>query len=263
MRQLVIILGFLTCTFSFSQNQKLKAQRIDSIAIKAERFIGFDAFRNYFFLKNNVVYKKSAGSILQYQNISLGNITKVDLLNPLKIIVFYEQFNTVVLLDSQLNEIQKVDFSLLQTPLVAAAIGIAGQNQLWLYNSMNQQIGLYDLASNQYKTIGLPLKTGFIHYQTDYNSFQWIDKQNEWFSCTLFGRVVSKGIVDSSKQVQYISENTLLFSNGQTIFMQDRTTNVVFEIEIVEKSFENFYYKDQILAIFTPQGITNYKITIP
>jgi hypothetical protein len=35
------------------------------------------------------------------------------------------------------------------------------------------------------------------------------------------------------------------------------------QIEISEKTFKKFYYKDQILSIFTAKGITNYKITIP
>jgi len=39
--------------------------------------------------------------------------------------------------------------------------------------------------------------------------------------------------------------------------------NTISPIENVEKSFKNFYYKDQILSIFTNQGISNYKITIP
>ena len=38
-------------------------------------------------------------------------IKKVDLINPLKVTLFYEEFNTVVLLDNQMNEIQKIDFS--------------------------------------------------------------------------------------------------------------------------------------------------------
>jgi hypothetical protein len=49
-----------------------------------------------------------------YQNFSLGKITKVDLQNPLKIVLFYENFNTVVTLDNQLNEIQKSIFPKVQ-----------------------------------------------------------------------------------------------------------------------------------------------------
>jgi hypothetical protein len=71
----------------------------------------------------------------------LGKITKVDLQNPLKIVLFYESFN-VAPLDNQLNEIQKINFSSNANPIVITATGIASQNQLWVYNSLNQQIGL-------------------------------------------------------------------------------------------------------------------------
>jgi hypothetical protein len=42
-------------------------------------------------------------------------ITKVDLQNPLKIVLFYESFNSALLLDNQLNEIQKINFPATQT----------------------------------------------------------------------------------------------------------------------------------------------------
>jgi len=38
---------------------------------------------------------------------------------------------------------------------------------------------------------------------------------------------------------------------------------IISEIEILEKSFDNFYYKDQILSIFTAKEIVNYKIVTP
>jgi hypothetical protein len=47
------------------------------------------------------------------------------------------------------------------------------------------------------------------------------------------------------------------------LFLQDLKKNRIYTIENVDKSFKKFYYKDQILAIFTDQEITNYKITIP
>ena len=56
-------------------------------------------------------YKTKDHQSLEYKNISLGKITKVDLQNPLKIVLFYENFNTAVLLDNQLNETQKINFS--------------------------------------------------------------------------------------------------------------------------------------------------------
>jgi hypothetical protein len=61
-----------------------------------------------------IFFLKSARETFVYQNFSLGKITKVDLQNPLKIVLFYENFNTVVTLDNQLNEIQKSIFPKVQ-----------------------------------------------------------------------------------------------------------------------------------------------------
>jgi len=263
MRKLIYLLSVFYCCFSFSQNLKLTPTKIDSIAIDADSFIGFDGFNNCFYTKNNVLFKKVGDSNLQYQNPSLGKIAKVDILNPLKIIVFYEEFNAVMVLDNQLNEIQKVDFSKLETPVVASAIGISGQNKLWIFNTMNQQIGLYDLNLNTYQSLGMPIKESIRYYQTDFNYFQWIDKQNNWNTCTIYGRIFSSGKIETASKMQLLNENKVLFSIDNSLFIRDKNTNKLYEIEIVEKSFKNFYYKDQILSIFTPKGITNYKITIP
>ncbi len=263
MRKLIYLLSVFYCCFSFSQNLKLMPTKIDSIAIDADSFIGFDGFNNCFYTKNNVLFKKVGDSNLQYQNPSLGKIAKVDILNPLKIIVFYEEFNAVMVLDNQLNEIQKVDFSKLETPVVASAIGISGQNKLWVFNSLNQQIGLYDLNSNMYQNLGMPIKDGVSYYQTDFNYFQWIDKQNNWNTCTIYGRIFSCGKVETTSKMQLLNENKVLLSKDNLLFIRDKNANKLYEIEIVEKSFNNFYYKDQILSIFTNKGITNYKITIP
>ena len=260
----IFILLLISCSLTvFGQNQKITATKIDSITFEADDFIGFDGFGNCFYVKNNVLFKKVDAALLQYQNLTLGNIKKVDVLNPLKVIVFYEEFNSVVLLDNLLNEIQKIDFSRNETPIIASAVGISGQNQLWVYNSVNQQIGLYDIATNHFKNLGVPIQENLLFYQTDFNYFHWIDKQNIWFTCSIFGRVISNGSLESQNQMQLLDKNKVLYAKENSLYLLDRNLAVLYKIEIVEKSFTKFYYKDQILSIFTNQGITNYKITVP
>jgi len=263
MKKKIFLVLLLISWYGFGQVEKLVPTPTETIPFNGDTFIGFDGLNNCLYLKDNVLYKKSDSVLLQYQNISLGKITKVDILNPLKVIVFYEEFNTVMVLDNLLNEIQKVEFTKFEPPVMASAIGISGQNKLWIFNSLSQQIGLYDLNSNTYKNIGTPIEDGITYYQTDFNYFQWIDKQNNWNTCTVYGRIFNNGKVESSAEKQLLENNKILFSNLNRLFIRDRNLNKLYEIEIVEKSFKKFYYKDQILSIFTEQGITNYKITIP
>lgn len=263
MRKQLFYLIFLISAFGFSQNQKITSVKQDFIAIEADDFIGFDGFGNYFYIKNNIVFKKIDTETLQYQNLSLGNLTRVDILNPLKVILFYEEFNSVIILDNFMNEIQKIEFSKLETPIVATAIGISGQNNLWIYNALNQQIGLFDLTTGTYKNLGVPIKETIPFYQSDFNYFHWIDNQNQWNTCTIFGRVFTHGRVELNLEMQLLNENKIIFSDDNKMYLRDRNINKLYEIEIVEKSFKKFYYKDQILSIFTDKGIINYKIILP
>ena len=70
-------------------------------------------------------------------------------------------------------------------------------------------------------------------------------------------------MVPSFDKIQIIDDEKLLYVKDGSIFYMNNKSNSILKIEIVEKSFENFYYKDQILAIFTNQLITNYKIKLP
>lgn len=263
MKKVMLLLIIASFSVVSSQNQKLTALKTDSIHFDGDQFLGYDSFRFYYTIKNNVFSKIKTRDTLEYKNISLGKISKVDLQNPLKIVLFYENFNTVIVLDNQLNEIQKINFSENINPIVATAIGIASMNQLWIYNSMNQQLGLYDYLNKEYKTISVPFTESIKHYSSDFNFFHWVDNKNNWFTCDIFGRITIKGKIADFDSVIIINENQLIYSKDSLLFLQDLEKGKKTEIEISEKTFKKFYYKDQILSIFTSTGITNYKITIP
>ena len=154
-----LFLFFILCplALAFSQNKKINATTISRIVIDTDEFLGYDSFGYSYQIKNNVFSKTKGNESWEYKNISLGRIAKVDLQNPLKIVLFYEDFNTVILLDNQLNKITEINFSQNNIPIVVTFIGMSAQNQLWIYNALNQQIGLFDYLKNEYKTVSIPL----------------------------------------------------------------------------------------------------------
>ena len=259
-----IILFFITfSSIVLGQNQKLTATKIGFISLKSDQFLGYDQFDYYYYIKNNVLFKTKEKESFEYKNISLGKITKVDLLNPLTIVLFYENFNTALLLDNQLNETQKINFSENEIPIMVGAIGLASQNQLWIYNNLTQQIALFDFLKKEYKTVSIPFVKNIKKYQTDFNTFYWIDEENNWYTCDLFGKIIFKEKIPSFDSIEIINENKYLYKKDNFLIYMDTEKDLKFEIEIPEKTFKKFYYKDQILSIFTSEGITNYKITIP
>jgi hypothetical protein len=79
----------------------------------------------------------------------------------------------------------------------------------------------------------------------------------------VFVKITTLGNVADFDQIQVIKDHTVLFSKDKKLYLQDLSKNNISTIENIKKSFKNFYYKDQILSIFTTQEITNYKIPIP
>ncbi len=249
--------------FVYAQEQRIDAKLISSQKADFDLFVGFDGVGNLYYINKNILFKKTENELWQYKNISLGKITKIDFQNQLKIMLYYENFNTIIILDNQLSETQKINFSEIETPILVSAAGIASQNRLWIYNSLTQQIGLFDYLKNTFHTITPSIEGVIKCYESDFNTFYWIDEKLKWYSCDVFGKIRTLGKVANFDQLQIVSNQKIVFSKEEKLFLEDRSKNSIYTIENVEKSIEKFFYKDQILSIFTNQEITNYKITIP
>jgi hypothetical protein len=265
-RYLILLCLFCTNAILLGQNPNVDAVLTSKLETDADAFSGYDSFGYSYQIKNNVFRKIKKNEIFEYKNIALGTISKTDILNPLKIVLFYEDFNSAILLDNQLNKITEINFSQNDIPLVVNAIGMAAQNQLWVYNVLSQQIGLYDYLKNDYKTISVPLTEAIKYYQTDFNTFYWIDKKNDWYSCDRFGKITSLGNIADFDIIEIIDSQKYIRSKDNFLYFNTRKgseNTEVSEIKVLEKSFHKFYYKDQILSIFTDKEIVNYKIVTP
>jgi hypothetical protein len=263
MKNIVLFLFLCSQTVCFCQNQKLKTSAIHSEEIENKIYLGFDGLGNNYFIKNNVFIKQNDTQKWEYKNVPLGKITSVDYINPLKIVVFYEDFNTIIILDNQLNEIQKLNLFDIDNTIFASKIGMASLNQFWIYNALTQQILLFNYLNNTFKNIGNPIQESIKYTQSDFNNFYWIDENNNWFSIDIFGKVNLLANIPPWENIQIIDTDRLLFSSNNVLYCLNNKSKVIYEIEIVEKSFQKFYFKDQILAIFTNQQIKNLKLKLP
>ena len=144
MKSKFLLLLLFLATYTQAQESVIVATKLDFVSITNKDFVGRDQYGYHYFVDNNVLYKIKNQEQWEYKNVSLGKLSKVDITNPLKIVLFYENFNTVVLLDNQLSETQKINFSENNLPISITATGLASQNQLWVYNRLEQQIGRYD-----------------------------------------------------------------------------------------------------------------------
>lgn len=231
--------------------------------LKADAFVGRDSYGNLYAIRSNNFIKVEANRTLEFRNVAGGQIAHVDITNPLLIVLFYEAFNTVVLLDNQLNEVRRIDFNTLPGPVIAQSVGLASQNRLWVYDAISLKIGLYDLTRNSFKTISVALSEPPSDYNSDYNHFQWVNDSGKHLSCDVFGKIGDLGTLPAYNDVQLLSDGSAILLIGDELQYMKIGSNTIATLAGVEKSVKKFYFDDQILTIFTDFGITNYKIILP
>jgi hypothetical protein len=101
-----------------------------------------DQTGSYYEITSNQIFKtgKNGQRQFTYSNNILGEISSVDVSNPMKIIVFFKDFSKVVVLDNTLTEQGGVldlnEVSLEETSLVCSSYN----NGVWYYNPIKYQL---------------------------------------------------------------------------------------------------------------------------
>lgn len=263
MKHLFSTLLFFIFYVGFAQNPAMSPLFFKTEKWETGQFVGQDNYGNAYSIFENEFRKVSNNKVSFYKNVSLGKIHQVDLQNPLQIVLFYKQFTSAVLLDNQLNETTKINFSELNIPLNPEAVSLASQNRLWIYDMLSQKLGLFDVLKNTFQPITQSFDQNLKLYQSDYNYFYWIDSKQHLYVSNLFGKVNFLGNVPEFEQLQVISSNQILFKKDNELFLYNLETNSKTAITLNEKSFKSFSYKEQILSIFTSQEIYQYKLILP
>lgn len=133
----LIFLGFI------SNDSKFKL--IKSISVSSNSFTT-DNLGNIYIINGTTLSKyDSEGNLLKsYSNKNYGNISSMDVTNPMKLIVFYESFQYIILLDNMLTpSSEPVSLEVLgynQTSLACSS----HNNGLWIYNKQNFELIRFD-----------------------------------------------------------------------------------------------------------------------
>jgi len=255
----IFFLFFLMSEITFSQ-ESVFAKKIDNAALLTESFLGFDNQQNQYSIKDNVLFKQNELINYQYKNVSLGKITRVDFQNPLQIVIFYNDFNTVIMLDNQLNEIKKIDFNLLSEAVNIDAIALSSQNQLWFFDVISSKIGLYNLTNDSFKWISTTLEHSIKHYNSNYTHFYWLNDKNRFHSISIYGTIEVFDRFPEFDTIQLVNNKIALYTKENQLFYYEITNNKSSKIKIAEKFVTNFFFADGILAIFTQNKLINYKL---
>lgn len=263
MQKIVKIVILLLAFSSFGQQKNIEINLIETLKTQAQSFVGRDAFNNIYTISDNEFKKENDLTKMHYRNVALAKIAQVDLQNPLQVVLFYKLMNSVVVLDSQLNETLKVDFSESNPELLPLWVSLSSQNRLWLFDQTTQKLGLYDYQKKIFHPISVIFEKPIRFSQSDYNYFYWADNDNNLFASNIYGKINFLGKLPAFEEMQIISSKQILLKNDEILSLYDLEKETSQILPLTEKSIKSFCYKEQILAIFTDNEIRKYKIILP
>lgn len=118
-------------------------QKADSVTFRlslslpvAAQFAACDQLGNTYVITNENAIEKYAPDgrrLARYTQNRMGRATRLDVSNPLKIMVLYSDFRTAVFLDRSLTELGMLDWDAAGYPFVRC-IALASDGNLWLYD---------------------------------------------------------------------------------------------------------------------------------
>jgi len=254
-----IHLFLLLTSIVFSQ-EPIETTLIKKTLFNAETLVSIDNFNTQYYINNSVFSKKDTNKTITYNNLQLGDLESVNTFNPLKINLFYKDFNTVVILDNRLAEIFKIDFNTISEYKNVSHISTGHDNTIWIFNQDTQQLELYDYKQNTTRAETLPLQTKVLALKSNYNTC-WLLTKKYLYVFNYFGSLLKK-IENNGFTALSQSNNNVILKKENCLFYLKRNSEKPIPISTSNLLIKQFFVTNETLYIYNNETIYKYQIKI-
>ena len=241
----------------FSQ-EYLKTTLIKEDSLQVDTLVSVDNFGTIFFIKNDVFTKKTTQNTLTYNNFQLGKLNWANTFNPLKINLFYKDFNTVIILDNRLAEIFKIDFNTLTPYKNITHVATGFDNTLWVFNQDLQKLELFDYKTQTTRAQTVPIQSTVLDLKSNYN-YCWLLTTTFLYKYNYFGSLVKK--IKNNGYTELVESNETIFLKKDTnLFYLDKNSETPIPIEIPNLLIKQFFVTNQTLYIYNNKTLQQLQI---
>lgn len=259
MKSLVYVLLLLFSAPLFSQ-ERIAAAHLETRPLKADQLITIDNFGTLFYTLGNVFYKTASEGNYTYSNVQLGPITSANVFNPLKINLFYKNFNTVVVLDNRLSEIYKIDFNTIQPYKNVTHIATGYDATLWIFNQDAQQLELFDYKTNSVRATAMPVQSNVLDLKSNFN-YSWLLTENYLYTYNYFGSMIAKMKNENFLRIAEDNGN-LIIQTKNGLFYLAKNTNQLVPIQLPEMLIKQFLVTNETVYIYADETLHQFQLKI-
>ncbi|WP_242082654.1 hypothetical protein [Aestuariivivens sediminis] len=258
MKHLVYL--FLFFSLSLYSQERIDPVFINKTNLMVDTLVGIDNFESSYYIQNNVFYKKNTNTLLSYNNLNLGTLTCANIFNPLKINLFYKDFNTVVILDNRLAEIFKIDFNARAKYRNITHVSTGYDNTLWIFNIDTQELELYDYKSDTTRAKTLPVQTEVLDLKSNYNTC-WLLTKRFLYVYNYFGSLLGKMKNDGFTRVSEKNGDLVLKKGNDLFYIKQNSGNPI-PIKTENLLITHFFVTNETLYIYDSNFLYKYLLKI-
>ena len=250
-----LLLFILIPKLVFSQEITL----VGTSHLDAEKFIGVDFNDNSYYVKDQILFKKTNHSLFNFKDFQLGEIYSVDISNPMNIAVYYQDFNVVVLLDNKLSEIERINFNTIFEFINTSQVSIAANNSLWIFNLDLQQLELFNYR-NQNKTIVSQPFNGEIIQQVSNINYCFLMTEKYIRAYNIYGSLIIEIPNEGYQKISQLNENLILKKENDLYYINKETQETT-KIKSPEISIKDLQLTQEFLYIYNGNKVSKFKLT--
>lgn len=243
-----------------SSQQNIDVTSVTTVSLKTDLLIGIDNFGTFYYITNNTFYKNDQNKHATYSNVQLGPIASANAFNPLKINLFYKNFNTVILLDNRLSEVYRLHFNTIQPYKNITHVSTGYDTTIWIFNQDVQQLELYDYKTNTTRATTLPVQSNVLDLKSNYN-YCWLLTEKFLYTYNYFGSVISKIKNDNFSAIAEDNGNLIIKQNNHLLFKAKDTEELI-PIKIPQLLINQFLVTNETLYIYDSEMLHQFQLKI-
>ena len=236
----------------------IQVRLIKKEKVEWSNFVGVDRFNSRYYIKNGAIEKNQYGNIQSYSNLQLGKIDQVHIFNALKIAVLHKNFNSVVLLDNRMAEINILNFNNSLPYRLITEISYGNESALWLFNALTLQLELFDYKTQKTKLNTLPLEREIMALQSDYNNVYALTEFC-FYHYNYTGSLILKMNHDGFDDFK-LGSDFVIFKKENSLYYSENINGKFQILKIPKKTIKQFFVMNQTLYIYDGELLYYYQL---
>ena len=237
---------------------QLKAELQEQSILVADSFVGIDTFGGIYFVNSSILYKNWNAKQWQFGDFALGEITSVSLLNPLKILLFYESSNTIVYVDKYLNEIKRIDFNTIENFKNVSLVSPANDTQIWSFDTNTQVLEIFNSSTEKTIRTTQPIAEIPEAMLGNFN-FCWLLTSDEIHQYNSYGSLLYKYENQGYMGLQLYMDTIILQKNNDLYYLNPFSKEIE-RILLPEITIKHFYVAQEMLYIYDQEALHRFTL---